>query len=474
MAKEFQDDVARANELANGLSEEQIPQILVEAMAGKPLRVAGIPKDLISDQSPNERGSETKGLILSKDNIIKIKEYVKYGNSLPLDLPSIKAYLGYDNFYNIEEYEGLKIENFERLHRNIEAHCSLWSNLEKDIKSTGTSLNIFGQNFVITGTDIVEAIDEMPITKKIKTLREAGSEIVFESEDSDIKLALLELIDGLKVQVKKRQTDTNALLTRIENYRNEMECKIIPMSTRMNATLRNLKLDNKMTALLADIQDLEKEVKTLDSQYDKMVGLAFTGAAGLIAGPVGIITWAVTGGVYGDKAEKVRKQRNKCKHALKQKQAEFNSTDRMKTFVSGVNEKMLEMKIILDDAVTGIKNLEVLWASVAQYINDSYSQLEAVNDLTRLLIFKNRMASAVASWKEVRDITYELVALFEEAEAAVKLAEAKAEKEGKEEPDKNEETAADADKTGGEAGDTGDEAGENGNGAAAADGKGKE
>lgn len=432
MEKELMDDIEQAKKLGEKLTGDQIPQILVEAMAGKPLHVAGVPDGLISNQSPTERGSETKGLVLSKDNIIKIKEYVKYGEGLPLDIPAIQLYLGYNNFYDRTQYEGLKPENFRRLHVNINSHCKEWHGLEAAIKNTGTSLNIFGQNFVITGTDIVGAIDEMPITKKIKSLKSVNRDLVFEADDKAIKLTLLELIDGLKKQVENRQRETKELLARIEAYRSYMECEIIPMSARMSTLLSKIDLETEQEQLLKDIQWLESEIKTLGDQYDKMVGLAFTGAAGLIAGPVGIISWAVTGGVYGDKAEKIRKKRNKYKSDLETKRGVFAANDKMKLFVSGVNDRMLEMKIILNDAVTGIKNLEVLWDSVSQYIDDSYSQLKEVDDAMSLLVFKNRMTSAVASWEEVRDITWELVALFNKAEEIVNKAGEKEKKENSE------------------------------------------
>lgn len=74
-------------------------------------------------------------------------------------------------------------------------------------------------------------------------------------------------------------------------------------------------------------------------------------------------------------------------------------------------------KTVLHDALTGIKNLEALWACILQYIEDAKKQLEQVDTIHSLLIFQNNFQTAMAAWSEVRGITKSMVDVFQQAEA---------------------------------------------------------
>lgn len=415
-----EEDIQRAQKFNEQVQPEQLPLLLVNAMMGKPAHVDGVPDELVSDQSPNEPESSIKGLILSKQHIIKIKAYVRQGLTLPLTEPDVKTYLQYDSSFDANKYQEIAPNAFVNLYGKIHNHSARWSGIEARIKQVGTSLNIFGKKFVDTGTDIVSVINEMPLTKRLKKLGQFTEDfsVPFGEDDKEIKLSLLELVEILKKETGVRKDETHALLETLESFRDTMENEIVPGSQIMNDALKKLDLSGERAQLLNRSKELDKEIKQLDTEYKENVRNACLGGLG------GPLIWAIVGGIYGDKAEKARKKRNARQNELNDVNQRFAAANKLIDFISRTSSKMQDLSIVITDAVEGVKNLETMWASVDQYIEDAAHQLEEVDESKSLLIFNNRMQSAVSSWREVKDITGELIRLFEEAQKeAEKLTE---------------------------------------------------
>ena len=146
-----------------------------------------------------------------------------------------------------------------------------------------------------------------------------------------------------------------------------------------------------------------------------MVNYAFTGAAGLALGPLGIISWAITGGIFGDKAEKIRKKRNKREEDRNKITQQLETADALIRFVTSTHSSVSKQCAVLDKALAGVKNLEVMWDAVVQYVDDATDKLEKIDEGKSLLLFQGSMENAVHSWSEVKDITGELIDLFEKA-----------------------------------------------------------
>lgn len=89
-----QNDVDQANEKAKDITVEKIPSIIMSAMAG-------------GSSSDNADDGDAKGLILTKYELQKIREYVAFGLTLPLDDAGISEKMPYtDNkgVFNTKKY----------------------------------------------------------------------------------------------------------------------------------------------------------------------------------------------------------------------------------------------------------------------------------------------------------------------------------------------------------------------------------
>lgn len=426
-----QQDLDASNAMAQNLTLETVPKVLmsafngvtptvlVNAVTGQQPAVAGVPDQLVTDEAPSTSDSPTRGLILTEDNIIDIKRYVWNGLKLSTDRESIIRELGYDQSFDGKKYPEIAPEAFVNLHTRIRDNCTKWSDLEAAIKAQGTSLKRFGEEFVTTGNSILEAIEAMPVIERVKkSLAEyggEGKEYQFSADDVEIKGGLLELLGMIKEAAQERKESAHNLAVNLAGYRGEMENEIEPSVNKMNQTLEKFQKSDEVNRLYTKKAELDKEIDTLTKEYNKLVGYAFTGAAGLALGPLGIISWAITGGIFGDKAERIRKKRCAREQERDDIIRQLAAGNALMKFVTSTHSSVSKQCGVLHNAVVGVKNLEVMWDAVVQYVEDATNKLSMIDESKRLMLFQNQMKGAVHSWSEVRDITGELIGLFERA-----------------------------------------------------------
>ena len=442
MLEGFNEELKEAEAMVKEISEEQVSLLMLKAMAGYPIFLKGRGRGI---QLREGRDESVRGLVLSKAQIIKIKQYVSYGLSLPTNLEDVEQYLNYSKELN----PNLSPKNFQQLFEMIKEHVEQWSDLESRIKSIGTDLKVFSGNYTMIGEEIVKEIDKMPIMEQLKALEEKEQELQFTCDDEQSKIGLMVLLEELKRDIAMQKEATSALSETISRYRENMDNKIIPRTAGIQEELKCLELNQEIQDLREKVENRQKEIELLDKEYNKMVGYTFWGAIGMIFPPAGVVAWACTGGIYGSKAENIRRRRaqecaelSKYREQLREKEDLLNSAHscallecaelskyreqlrEKEDFVGkvvAVRGNMADASVVINEAAAGVKNLETVWKSVEAYVENSIEQLKDVDNSTLLLQFKMRMQSTVNSWSEVGNITAELVALFEEAQREVNV-----------------------------------------------------
>ena len=414
MLEGFNEELKEAEAMVKEISEEQVSLLMLKAMAGYPIFLKGRGRGI---QLREGRDESVRGLVLSKAQIIKIKQYVSYGLSLPTNLEDVEQYLNYSKELN----PNLSPKNFQQLFEMIKEHVEQWSDLESRIKSIGTDLKVFSGNYTMIGEEIVKEIDKMPIMEQLKALEEKEQELQFTRDDEQSKIGLMVLLEELKRDIAIQKEATSALSETISRYRENMDNKIIPRTAGIQEELKCLELNQEIQDLREKMVNRQKEIELLDKEYNKMVGYTFWGAIGMIFPPAGVVAWACTGGIYGSKAENIRRRRAQECAELSKLRDQLREKEDFVGKVVAVRGNMADASIVINEAAAGVKNLETVWKSVEAYVENSIEQLKDVDNSTLLLQFKMRMQSTVNSWSEVGNITAELVALFEEAQREVNV-----------------------------------------------------
>lgn len=265
---------------------------------------------LIGGSSP---GVERAAGVFTKEDVIKIKQYVKKSLALPSELPEVKLFLGYETV-NIA---GLEPSDIKVLFEKIKFHASSWDAVESKIIQQSINLGSAAQSILSSGNSIISDIKEMPILERVRSslgdLTNAELEgIKYTSEDGEIASAVGEIIKLMKVDINAQQTATRELKDSISKFKIELSGGELSTGERVDGLQPDLigKYDlmeqNSFIKSIADNNEIiaEKKAKIvqLDKDYDQYVKNAIAGIAG-----GGLSAWPLPVGYLARKQKTQRK-----------------------------------------------------------------------------------------------------------------------------------------------------------------------
>ncbi|MDA5475094.1 alpha-xenorhabdolysin family binary toxin subunit A, partial [Yersinia kristensenii] len=285
-------------------------------------------------------------------------------------------------------------------------------------------LDIAAKNIVSTGDEIINVINQMPITVRVKTLLgditdKQLEDITYESADHEIATALKDILDDMKTDINRHQKTTENIRQKVSNYRITLTGGELSSGNKVNGLEPQVKAKydlmekNNMRKSIKELDDKIKEkkqrIEQLKKDYDKFVGLSFTGAAG------GIIGIAITGGIFGAKAEKARKEKNALIHEVSELEKKVSHQRTLQTSLETLSLLFSDIGIRMVDAESALNHLDFMWLSVLNQINESQTQFSTINNALRLTSFVNKFQQVITPWKSVADSALQLVHIFDEA-----------------------------------------------------------
>ncbi|MEK9497456.1 alpha-xenorhabdolysin family binary toxin subunit A [Photorhabdus sp. P32] len=394
--------------------------LLAQLPAEKTLNETDIPSATLQLLTGKQEGVARPGGIFTKEDLINIKLYVKKGLSLPFNLEEVKSYLGYQKI----DIAGLEPKDIHALFEEIRIHSLSWSDVENDILQQSIDLEVVGKQITETGENIISLINEMPIITRIK--RRLGeishrqlAEITYTHEDREVSYVLGEILDTMKSDIKKQQEKTEKVKTEVSDFKLKL---IGGRLSNGNIALglqpqvenkRKLMRDNKVSVSIGNLDDkiAEKkaEITQLKKDYDKFVGLAFSGIAG------GLIGLAITGGIFGSKAEEVRKRKNMLIEEVRSLEENINGKRALQKSITGLSLDFSDIDTRLLDAEVALNHLDYMWQSMLTQINASKDKFSQINDALNLTSFMTKFQQVINPWKEVEGSAKQLVKVFDEA-----------------------------------------------------------
>ncbi|MDB6372567.1 alpha-xenorhabdolysin family binary toxin subunit A [Photorhabdus bodei] len=394
--------------------------LLAQLPAEKTLNETDIPSATLQLLTGKQEGVARPGGIFTKEDLINIKLYVKKGLSLPFNLEEVKSYLGYQKI-NIA---GLEPEDIHTLFEEIRTHSFSWSDVENDILQQSIDLEIIGQQITETGENIISIINEMPIITRIKMRLGEISErqlaqITYTHEDREVSSALEEILDTIKNDIKKQREKTEKVKTEVSDFKlkligGRLSNGSIALGLQPQVeNKRKLMKDYKMSVSIEDLDDkiIEKkeEIVQLKKDYDKFVGLAFSGIA------AGLIGLAITGGIFGSKAEEVRKRKNMLIEEVRSLEESIKGKRALQKSITSLSLDFSDIDTRLLDAEVALNHLDYMWQSMLTQINASKDKFTQINDALNLTSFITKFQQVISPWKEVEGSAKQLVKVFDEA-----------------------------------------------------------
>ncbi len=377
-------------------------------------RVKIIPIEFIKVLAEDEKNNgRAAALILTKEDILSIKRYERRSLNLPNTLLRVEQDIGFTR----SGIPGLEPNDLLLTYRAINEHGRSWSAIESDIKSNGFNLDLFAGAFSSQGRQILDYIDKMEVVQLLElTVADLTVETINHVKpgpltETDLKVCqvLADFLKKIAAQIEEHRVSSAKLAEDIGQFTQTLTVELIPaISDKVRLASRS-DLDEEILALEQNIDQLTAEI---DRKHDEYYTTANNIAWGIFGGPIGV---GITGGIFGSKAEKIRKEKNRL---IKEKEANVQSLQQKRPLAAAVRSLELlfeDMKIRMLDAHQSATNLQDLWALLVNYIASSADGLAQIRDDQALLTFALQFRSIVTPWTDIKGITAQLLTLFESA-----------------------------------------------------------
>jgi hypothetical protein len=363
--------------------------------------------------------------IFTKNDLINIKLYVKKGLSLPTSQLDVETYIGYRD----SGIAGLQPVDIKDLFNQIHNHSFGWDAIEQRSLRQSTDLSIAAERIVSTGDSIIAAIEQMPLLVRVKTKLSELSEsqlrdIRYENDDHEIATELGKILSSMKQDILDQKAKTAAVKVLVSDFRIQIAGGTLQNGDTVSGLepqvrhKYDLMLKNNLATIIQqledDISEKNSRIEQLKADYDKYVGLAFTGAAG------GIIGLAITGGIFGDKAERARKEKNQLIDEVRLLQDQVSGKKALQKAIENLKADFSDIGTRMVDAEMALNNLEFMWSTMLSQIESSAQQFGKINDAASLLSFVVDFKTVINPWRPVRDLSTDLVQTFNEGLAEYK------------------------------------------------------
>ncbi|WP_223513754.1 alpha-xenorhabdolysin family binary toxin subunit A [Pseudomonas sp. GL-B-19] len=387
--------------------------LLIESQSSNDLPKAVL--QLISGEFP---GVARNAGVFTKEDVIKIKQYVKQGLALPGELPEVESCLKYSQV----DIAGLEPSDIQVLFKKIRIHAASWDAVEHRIVQQSIDLNCAANNIVSSGSEIISVIKEMPIMDRVRTTLSQMSNndlegIRYTSDDSEVASAVTEIIELMKVDIKRQQGATKELKDRLSNFKIELSGGELVSGKRVFGLQSEVKskydlmernsLLQSITSSKEALREKKARVVQLDKDYDYYVGMSFSGGLPIF--------WPISGSIFGPKAETARKERNALKTEIDELELAVSGKENLQSVIESSLSNFGDIGIRMAGAEAALNILNTMWQTILSKIDASAEQFGRINNALRLTSFVVEFAQVIDPWRDVKNSASELVATFNEA-----------------------------------------------------------
>ncbi|KMY00569.1 binary cytotoxin component [Pseudomonas syringae KCTC 12500] len=358
-------------------------------------------------------GGRSAGLVLTKEDILSLKRYERHALNIPTSLSRVEQQLGFTK----SGIPGLEPEDMLQTYKAINSHGKSWSGIEDGIKRTGFNIDLFAAQFSVQGQQIIDRIEKMDFARQLDlTVADLIIEEVrntppvpLEKNDQRVCSTLAEFLKKTASQIKNHQHAAETLEQHIDTFSSVLSVTLIPgINDKVKLAARS-DLDQQIKELEKDIEQLTTDIEQKNKEYKTTLNNIAWGGFG---GPIGV---AITGGIFGAKAEKIRKEKNRMVASKAQKVQLLKEKVPLTGAVRSLQLMFDDMYIRMLDAHKGVTHLKDLWLLLATYIERSAHELAAIKDDQALLIFAMQFQGVVMPWLKIKGKTTELLKIFDSA-----------------------------------------------------------
>ena len=343
------------------------------------------------------------GFIMQRSDIHSVRTYVKHANSLPVDYDKIVEWLGF-NISGVPELDAVSIQAF---HQRVRQHSGTWPALERDTKELSRQMNTFSDKFVTTGVTIIDLINKVNLERFLEgTLDDLTDEEFEELKRLTLNATELTAVAAMKKYIVQVKISTENYIKHVEavgalaaEFERVLTDELAPdVKSKLDAYTRT-GLSKERQHLSVRIKELDNEIEALIKDYKSHV---LYGHSGILLGPIGL---AITGGIFGAKAEAIRARKNNSIAERDTAISTLKDQERIATLLDASQLYFTDLQSRMLGAEQGAKQLAQVWGFVLRYLEDAINLLGEIDTFAQLHQFKLDFAQLINPWARVKDYT---------------------------------------------------------------------
>ncbi|MFJ3484765.1 alpha-xenorhabdolysin family binary toxin subunit A [Pseudomonas sp. NPDC090202] len=351
------------------------------------------------------------GLVLTNEDIRKIRRYVENGLKLPLELVDVKASMG--NYKG--DIKGLEPESIQDLYIAINKHAKSWLPVQSEIKQVGQDLNAFSLGIAVTAEVLVQGLESLESYRQLKLedltpeqIEKVASEKIMPGDRKTID-SLIALFDEMRRHIATHGVSTTNAKEGISKFKKDLE-ENLNREVTLKANLANTADTRETVAgLKTDIAELQKRIDQKSDEYSTFCRNAWIG---VWWGPLGA---AISGSIYGPKATRVLREKNALLEQKRPLDDKLAALNKFLADLSKTKSTLDEIVTLVDGAIAGISTLESLWDSLITLVESSRKELNDIDNAMLLIILVSRFKTVVSYWSEIKTKSHKLVTAFDVA-----------------------------------------------------------
>ena len=367
---------------------------------------------VMSGVAPSGIDKKELGFLIRRGDIANTRQYVRYAQALPTRLQAVRQRLNYDAI-GVPELEP---ESIMKMHVSIVAHANTWSALEAGSKELARQLEKFSSEFLVFGNALIDLIKEVELGRRLTgTLEDLTEQELQRLSQMLLNATEKTVVANLKKYLLMLQERTQKFIKEVSHveklasvFEGTLTDHLIPtLQVKLSAYKYSGKLGER-DEWVDQIEELDDQIALLSATYKKLVGLAFSG---MVAGPLGLI---ITGGVFGDKAEKCRKQKNQLIEQRRIIREKVREVDRISDLLDGLQQQFVDLQGRMFSAQVGAKQLSQVWAYIARYLDEASDELDQVDNMAELHLFALNLSLVINPWRSIKNYSVQISSAFNE------------------------------------------------------------